>query len=230
VLPPSTQPEEDYEFGDNGDPTGTPPPFSPITAASLLPTCNTDPDTNWYFANGMLMNPLPDEQTYPGPLAAPGTQFLGYQPCWTDLPGGQPCLEPNYLPAPQEFGGNERYYMLWNYRKRVSVIVSPSIRAVSVSGSVIYRRPIVDPPVASVPAGQNLEVDLRSSASIDFSVPQLDSDWVSPAEDDFSALVSGPTGNFTWVKFRATFGAGNSVQPPTIDSIVIPYLKVGVDP
>ena len=43
------------------------------------------------------------------------------------------------LAAPSLFGDNSRYYMMWKYRKRVSVIESPTIRAEG--GHVTWLRP-----------------------------------------------------------------------------------------
>ncbi len=196
--------------------------------------CNTKPEMNWYFANGMFQNPLPDPSCFPGKQGLPPTAYYGYGP--GSPPADEPIpsasfacpitvTEPNMLIAPAKFGDNSRYHMLWKYKKRVSRIESPAVRVLA--SSVEYGLPFIEPPLADVPVGAGLRVEFRASSSIDFGVPALDSGYVDQGDPDFEDDLTGLDLNRVYVKFRATYAvAAGSQQPPALDSVVIPYLKV----
>jgi len=191
----------------------------PPCTQNACPTPNSNPDMNWYHANGMLAFPLPNTMAFPGPNGQPPTPFQGYS-C-TD-PGA---IEPSYLVAPGCYGDNSRYYMMWKYRKRVSIIQSPTIRVDDSVSQVEYLSPIIDPPLSEVNPAADLRVELRSSVVVDFSVPALDSGFVE-ASDAFENL-SGLTQEQVFVKFRTTFGLAQGASgPPALDAIVIPYREV----
>jgi hypothetical protein len=219
-----------------------------------FPTCNSDPYMNWYYANGMLMYPLPNFTAYPGPTGQPPTLWYGYgvpaagvcgllgPPCPNGtlgdciIPGelggsnqiNPPVLsnEPNMTGAPARFGDNSRYYMMWKYRKRVSIIESPTIEAEVGGGGLRYMRPIVDPPLADVDPAASLLLELKAGTLLDFSVPQVDSGYVDVLAPSFQDDVTGAAEDRVFVKFRASFGvAEGQSQPPTIETIVIPYEK-----
>jgi len=215
-----------------------------------LPTCNTNPDMNWYFANGMLINPLPNPTAYPGPTGLPATQWYGYGVPVAAvvgtpgvLPNMPPCLldfnlqvpnqpgilsnEPSYTPSPARYGDNSRYYMLWKYQKRVSIIESPTVLAQTPQGAVSYLRPIVDPPLAEVDPAASVRIEVKAGSLIDFSIPQLDSGFIDVTDPDYATSVTGFGNERVYVKFRASFGvAKGETQPPSLESIVIPYVKV----
>ncbi|HEX5009103.1 MAG TPA: hypothetical protein VFY71_01785 [Planctomycetota bacterium] len=202
------------------------------------PRCNTQPEMNWYWANGMLMYPNPAPNCYPGAQGLPPTAYYGYGP--TDglltpptFASGPICPpgsvgfvnEPNYLISPADFGDNSRYHMLWKYRKRVSSIESPTIQADATS--VEYHVPFVDPPLADVDPNAGLKVEFRTSTELDFSIPALDSGYVTQSDPNLVELLTGPEANRVYVKFRATFAvAPGQEQPPSIDTVVIPYKKL----
>jgi hypothetical protein len=199
-----------------------------------LPRCNTLPEMNWYFANGMFQNPLPNTNCFPGKQGLPPTAYFGYGP--GSPPPTEPIssfsfacpgivIEPNYLLTPARYGDNSRYHMLWQYRKRVSRIESPAVRVLA--SSVEYGLPFIEPPLADVPAGAGLRVEFRASSAVDFGVPALDSGYVDQGDPDFGDNLTGLDLNRVYVKFRATYAvAPGSQQPPALDSVVIPYLKV----
>ncbi len=205
---------------------------------ATLPTPNSNPESNFYFASGALINPLPDPTSYPGPNGQPPTFWFGYGvpaavSCNLQIPialafSNNPNVlsnEPGMTAPPSRYGDNARYYMMWKYRKRVSIIESPTLE---VDGATVrYQRPIINPPLSSVDPLASLAVDFRAGRQLDFAVAQLESGYVRSDEPDFSALLSGPDDQYTFVKFRASFGvAPSSTQPPLIDSIIIPYEKV----
>jgi hypothetical protein len=217
ILPPQigctpNQPQPDRSQGDCGPPL-------------VLPACNSLPEMNFYFANGMLAYPLPNFNNWPGPNGQPGTAFVGYGQ--VGINGGIPPNEPGYTCNPALYGDNSRYYMMWKYRKRVSIIESPTIMVDSPSGLVQYFRPQIDPPLDEVDASAGLKVEFRAGVQLNYAVPVLESGYTLPDEADFAATLSGQNQDRTYVKFRATFATGNSLsQPPTIDTVVIPYMKV----
>lgn len=255
ILPPrseidgtSNQPEIDREPGQ------IQPDDNQATAGCItkFPVCNSDPDTNWYFANGMLINPLPNFTAYPGPTGAPPTFYFGYGVPLAGAIGtpgalnnSPPCLipfnlafsnqinppvasnEPSWLPAPANYGDNSRYYMMWKYRKRVSVVESPTILIDSAEEGVQYLRPVMDPPLDQVDPNASLKLEIKAGSLLDFSIPQLDSGFVDAGATEFTTDVSGFGNDRRFVKFRASFGvAQGATTPPAIDTIVIPYVKV----
>jgi hypothetical protein len=215
-----------------------------------FPTCNSDPDTNWYFANGMLINPLPNGTAYPGPTGNPPTFWFGYGVPLGGvvgtpgaLPNSPPCEipfnlglsnqpgvlanEPSYTPNPASYGDNSRYYMMWKYQKRVSIIESPTVLTKSPEGAVTYLRPLIEPPLTSVDAAASLRVEVKAGSLIDFSIPQLDSGFVDVTDPAYQTNVTGFGNERVYVKFRASFGvAKGQTQPPSLESLVIPYVKV----
>jgi hypothetical protein len=193
-------------------------------AVSKMPTCNTNPDMNWYFANGMQAYPLPNLIEFPGPTGAPPTQFYGY-----GIGGNQTLatIEPSYVCNPATYGDNSRYYMMWKYRKRVSTIESPTVQASSGQFGLLYRHPVIDPPLSAVSPEAGLRVEFRSSTQLDFATPQLESGYLLPTDPSFSAGLSGSNFDRVFVKFKATFAvASGLLQPPSIDTIVIPFQKL----
>jgi len=202
---------------------GTIPQMGPPT----LPKCNTDPNTNWYYANGQLAYPLPNVGCFPGPQS-PGqkTAYVGYGTDGICIPALN-VNEPNYQCNPGRYGDNSRYFMLWQYRKRVSIIESPTVQVYSPSGLVEYQAPIIDPPLALTDPNAGLIIEVRAGTDIDFPVPVLESGYVSVSDPDFVSKVSGDNVDRLFVKFRASFAvAPNLFQPPFIDTVVIPYRKV----
>jgi hypothetical protein len=198
--------------------------YKDLTQLPLLPTPNTDPNTNWYYANGMLPYPLPNKGIFQGPEGTPPTTYVGYG---TDGNPTVPILEPSYQCGFGTFGENARYFMMWKYRKRVSIIESPTIEVDAPDGFVEYVQPIIDPPLAEVDPKAGLIVELRAGPELDFSVALLESGYVSTTDPDFLTKLNGASFDRVFVKFRANFAiAQGQPQPPFIDSIVIPYRKV----
>jgi len=224
ILPPkSTDPPcVQRQTESTADYTPTTPPTPPV--ASNLP------EANWYFANGMLAYPLPNLACYPGPTAPVPSSWYGYGT--TNFTGNCGIIEPRYNCDQQQggYGDNSRYYMMWKYRKRISLIESPTIEAESPSGLVHYLVPIVEPPVASADPSAGLSVEFKAGIQLDFAVPVLDSGYVKQDDPDFENKMTGFEGlsqDRIFVKFRATFAvAKGASQPPSIDTVVIPYIKV----
>jgi hypothetical protein len=193
----------------------------------IPPLCNTNADTNWYYASGMFAFPLPDLTEFPGPTGQPPTEFLGYGYFGTNNGPVPLAIEPSYACSPSVFGDNSRYWFLWQYRKRVSIIESPTITVAA--SKVEYHVPIIDPPLSSVDPAAGLLVEFKAGSEIDFLVSVLDSGFVSQTDPEFKDKVTGLTSDNKriHVKFRATFGvAQGETQPPSIDTIVIPYRVV----
>jgi len=193
----------------------------------VLPKCNTDPNTNWYYADGMLAYPLPNLGVFQGATGTPPSKYYGYG---TDGSSSNAVLdinEPSYNCDPGKYGDNSRYWMLWKYRKRVSIIESPTIETTSPTGLVEYHVPIIEPPLSQVDPNAGLIVEIRAGVTLDFSIPFLESGYVNVTDPDFVHKVSGDDLDRQFVKFRANFAvAPSQLQPPFIDTVVIPYRKV----
>jgi hypothetical protein len=216
ILPPKigcspNQPEPDRSQGN--------------CTTGVLPTCNSLPEINYYFANGMLAYPLPNKANWPGPTGLPPTTYEGYG--LIGLNGAIPPNEPAYACNPDVFGDSSRYYMMWKYRKRVSIIESPTVKADAPSGFVQYFRPVIDPPLDQVAAAAGLKLEFRAGVQLDFALPVLESGYVDPTAADFADVLSGFNQDRQYVKFRATFATASTLsQPPTVDTVVIPYMRV----
>ncbi len=211
----SNQPPDDFTNGNFGNGT--------------LPKPNTNPDMNFYFANGMFDRPLPNIACYPGPPGQPPTSLYGYG----GIPVGtvpQPCTAlyyPRYQIKPNEFGDNQRYYMMWQYNKRVSVIESPTWQVFPEGSKLKYLQPIIQPPIAEVDPAAGISVEFLAGTLLDFSIASLDSGYVPSTDPDLSTTLSGFGQDNVYVKFRASLGiAPGQTQGPTLDLVVIPYEKV----
>ena len=75
--------------------------------------------------------------------------------------------------------------------------------------------------VLSPSSAASLAVDFRAGRQLNFAAPTLESGYVRSDEPNFTVDLSGPDDEYTYIKFRASFGvAPNSTQPPIINSIV----------
>jgi hypothetical protein len=78
-----------------------------------------------------------------------------------------------------------------------------------------------------VSAAAGLRVEFRSSSQLDFATPQLASTYLEPTDPEFVAELSGSNFDRVFVKFKATFAVANGLlQPPSIDTLVIPYERL----
>jgi hypothetical protein len=235
ILPPyegnqMLQPEPDWENGD---------PAAGNGCITKLPVPNSDPYMNWYHANGMLQEPLPNTTAFPGPQGQPATYFAGYGPA-AAASGGDGCViptalgnsntpmpvinEPGMTAPPGSFGDNSRYYTLFKYRKRVSLVESPTVALETGVGGLRFLRPQIDPPLIEVDPAASLRVEFRAGTQIDFSLAALESGYVDVTDPTFAEALTGLSENRRYVKFRASFGvAKGQTRPPTIETIVIPY-------
>lgn len=220
-----------------------------------FPMCRENPNANFYFASGNLAYPLPNTQAFPGPQGTPATFWRGYGTLPAMMGGAEsvaspgiadpPCLipaamsgpniagfgalEPGLTPAPQTYGENSRYYMLWKYRKRVSVVESPTLEIELGAGeAVVFSRPVIQPPLDVAAGDGDLKIEFLAGPELDFASPAFASGYIDATDEDFVDLLSGDGSlDRNFVKFRASFGvAPNSVFAPTIDTVVIPYRKV----
>lgn len=235
ILPPyegnqMLQPEPDWQNGNPAAGTG---------CITKLPVPNSDPYMNWYHANGMLLYPLPATTAFPGPAGQPPTFFRGYGPPVT-ASGGDGCAiptalggsntsipivnEPNMTAPPARFGDNSRYYTLFKYRKRVSLVESPTVALETGAGGLRFLRPQIDPPLSELDPEASLRVEFLTGPQIDFPLPALDSGYVDVTDPGCAEALTGLSENRRFVKFRASFGvAKGQTRPPTLETIVIPY-------
>ena len=125
------------------------------------------------------------------------------------------------LSGPATFGDNSRYFMIFNYVKRWSLIQSPYLGFTPPPGyDLVFRRPIVLPFLDEIPEGTGLTLQFRSK--VDPTVPaSAQSVWMD-AEDLEQLNSSDRTKNY--IRFQALFKANvDAGTVPALDSIVIPY-------
>lgn len=125
------------------------------------------------------------------------------------------------LPGKAEWGDNSRYFMIFNYAKRVSTIESPllHVKPDSVQNPQ-YQAPIIEPPLSELPAGTNLTFWFRASADA-AGTGLTDEDWV--LLDDIETLNQSPTG-LPYIQFKVTFEANlETSEVPMIDTLLIPF-------
>jgi hypothetical protein len=116
------------------------------------------------------------------------------------------------------FGDNSRYFVVFDYVKTESKVLSPFVRAQPASVSdPEWLEPIFTPPLSAIPAGTSLVVRFRASST---GFGALDSTlFVDPAD------VPSLDGNGRpFIQFEATFRGATSTQlVPTIEEVVIPF-------
>jgi hypothetical protein len=125
------------------------------------------------------------------------------------------------LPGKAEWGDNSRYFMIFNYAKRVSTVESPLLHVKPDSVQVPqYQPPIIEPPLSELAAGTNMTLWFRASADAD-GTGLTDEDWVPLA--DIETLNQSPTG-LPYIQFKVTFEANlETSEVPMIDTLLIPF-------
>jgi hypothetical protein len=156
------------------------------------------------ICHGTTINKIPcgmglADQTVTNPSAANVAQGLA-------TPNGQ-----------NNFGDNSRYYMVFNYVKRESLVRSPFVRVQPVTVTdPFYLEPIFTPPLSQQPTGTTFEVAFRASTN---GLGSFDAtSFVAP--DQVTAQLNG--GGRPFIQFEARVEGNTSTQlVPTI----IPYRK-----
>jgi len=123
------------------------------------------------------------------------------------------------LASPGDYGDNSRYFMIFDYAKRISTIESPLIRVrPSTLNTPEYLPPIILPAMSDIPAGTSLNIWFRASTD---DVGTSVTDWVTP--ENISSLNGSAR---PYIQFKATFEANlDSGDVPAIDTIIIPYKR-----
>jgi hypothetical protein len=125
------------------------------------------------------------------------------------------------LATPGSYGDNSRYFMIFNYAKRVSTIESPLLRVRPATLSdPEYLSPIIWPSLDDIAQGTALTIWFRASSD-DIGSGLTEGDWTLP--ENIGSLNGGQR---PYSQFRATFEANLSTgDVPAIDTIIIPYKK-----
>lgn len=230
---PSNQPEPDWQTGAIQDSA----PGLHDGCITQLPVPNSDPYSNWYFANGMFARPLPDRAAFPGPTSPTPTQFYGYGPPAAAAGSDPACvldpalaasqdpsvsqLEPGVSGFPSHYGDNARYYTLWRYAKRVSTVLSSAARP-DAQGQVEWLAPQVDPPLAEARRQGDLRLELVTADAGDLTRARSTSGFVDV--EDARLVEHLNAAERPWIAFRATFGSSpEREQPARLDTIALPY-------
>lgn len=113
------------------------------------------------------------------------------------------------------FGDGLRYYMVFDYLKRESVIRSPLVRVQPLSVTApVWLEPIVTPPLSELPAGTSATLRLRAATAAESLTP-----FVSP--DQIGALNGGAR---PFIQFEIQSTANVAAQlVPVFEEIVIPF-------
>jgi len=176
-----------------------------VYSRGSTPTPSTAPRVNVYAAT----DPFDEISPPKNPQTGAPEDTRSWNRAWDSM-----------LASPGNYGDNSRYFMIFEYAKRVSTIESPLLRVKP--GTLMtpeYLSPIIDPPLTEVPQGTNLTVWFRASKDKDGTVNVTD--WALP--EDIGNLNGGQR---PFVQFRATFEANlQTGDIPIIDTLVIPYKK-----
>ncbi|MFH2002540.1 MAG: hypothetical protein ABIK28_22905, partial [Planctomycetota bacterium] len=134
---------------------------------------------------------------------------------------------------PNDYGDNCRYFMIFNYVKRISTIEAPFLgKTVDPGEDLHFLNPSIQPPLSEVPPGAALSIEFQVCPTAD-GLGALKSTPVPASVDndangfvDFEEVVNSPScRNWNYVGFIAVFEADvqNGIVP-AIDSIAVPYL------
>lgn len=126
------------------------------------------------------------------------------------------------------YGDNSRYFMIFDYVKRESLIESPYLTTeIGLSERLDLMIPVVLPPLTDIPFGTSLDITYKVSPNP--SNPNLGSDYVDAS--DIETFNVGTTAKWDHVRFKAVFKANVSAGVvPTIDTIIVPYMLVPENP
>ena len=143
------------------------------------------------------------------------------------------CTQPGKYPNAQgpltnftgKYGDNSRYFMIFDYVKRKSTIVSPYLGTDIQGGyDMQFINPIILPDLENIPEGTGLDLSFQTTANP--YIPGSQSGWVQPGEV-MGFNVNMAYKNYNYIRFKALFTANvDAGVVPSIDSIVIPYLIV----
>jgi hypothetical protein len=206
---------------------GGPPGFGYDSTHSLLIEYRLDKNEKY---------PLPQNNGFafhPGIISSMLPRFRVYSRGDGGTPGFGPVYAASYperypvawgpLPSPGNYGDNSRYFMIFNYVKRVSRIESFFLGPDPGSGKEVdFLTPLIDPRFGHVPEGTGLHVAFQ--AAQDPGVPSGPlSPWVEP--EDVERLNTGAFAAYDYLRFRAIFEA-DVVKGivPAIEKVVIPYV------
>jgi hypothetical protein len=125
------------------------------------------------------------------------------------------------LQSPGNYGDNSRYFMIFNYVKRYSLIESPYLGADGVTNDIKFLTPLILPPLEDIPDGTTLTVRFRTNPNPE-NPGSGNSPWTYP--EGVEGLNGGPYKDYDFIQFMAIFEANVQMGTlPAIDTIVIPY-------
>ncbi len=167
-------------------------------------------------------------------VSYPGLACLCYSPPTNSIPcnqgfTNQSITNPNAAQIAQgqgayngnnNFGDNSRYFMVFNYVKRESLVRSPFVRVQPTSVvDPTYLEPIFTPPLSQLPVGTKFDVKFRASTNGQGTFDATN--YVTP---DQIAVLNGAGRPF--LQFEAVVDGNTSTQiVPAFDEIVIPFRK-----
>jgi hypothetical protein len=129
---------------------------------------------------------------------------------------------------PGDFGDNSRYFMIFNYVKRVSLVQSPFLTCdVDPGLDLVFVNPVVDPPLDEIAEGARLTLRFQSAGNGVTGFPA--SPW--KFQHEVEELNEGASREFNHLRFEAVFEADVEAGiVPAIDTVVCPYRLVEQTP
>lgn len=125
------------------------------------------------------------------------------------------------LQSPGSYGDNSRYFLIFEYVKRISTVVAPYLNAEDVTQDIQFFQPVIVPPLTDIPAGTTLTVEFQVNPN-----PSNPGSPVSPwtVQEQVEGLNDGPYANYDYIRFKAVFEANVAAGVvPAIDTLTIPY-------
>jgi len=193
-------------------PPPPPPPYNPFPPPQNQPNraqvfAVTDPYDE--------INPPVDAQGEPDPERS-------WNRAWRTLPTGSWGLNPpqtNPFEECYEYGDNSRYFMIFNYAKRLSLIESPWLRVKSIGlPTPAFLAPVIVTVPQELAPGTNLEIWFRAAQDENGAGA---TGWVEPG-----AVEDLNDGTRPFIQFNVIFeGNLQTSEIPMIDTVVIPYIQ-----
>ena len=196
---------------------GWPPPPPPPAYNPFPPPLNQANRSKVHAATDPWdeVNPPLDAQGQPDPARS-------WNRAWRTLPTG------NWGPNPPqtnsfndcyEYGDNSRYFMIFNYAKRISTVESPWLAVKSIGNPVpSFMAPVVESVPRDAAPGTKLGLWFRAARDENGGGA---TGWVTP-----DAIADLNDGTRPFIQFRAVFeGNLQTGEIPMIDTLVIPYVQ-----
>ena len=179
-------------------------------------TTTLDPLNGFTFHAGIISSMLPRFRVYiRGGGANPSVWAASNAGAYTQANGP--------LQWPGSYGDNSRYFMIFDYVKRLSLVESPYLTGPEIgTADLEFLNPIFTPGLDDIPDGTALSVRVENTPNPD-NPGAPTSGWVAP-ESVEDMLNQGAFANYDYIRFQAVFEANvEEMTRPALDTVVFPY-------